>query len=265
MDFLLFFLAFFFLSRGGRGNLSMLRKILKPHIKACFIAKLYQTTLFFNKFFKKKKAQVNKHNPPNSNHLRGSKIQGLTPGSLNSLFVLGFSFLPVTQEDRFKSDLPVFTQQVGITGSFTKRRAAHSFAPQFPLSSLPTAAQMDAPAQQKEPNAFPPSQSCREAMAELCWLTPDLHPCSPTGTAGFCARQPFPNPFCCSTGSCQSSLRSRPRLPPSNRVYTLCWICSACHLQRQCLGPAKTPQIQLSPVPPVSALGQGILFQHSSH
>lgn len=134
----------------------MLRKILKPHIKACFIAKLYQTTLFFNKFFKKKKAQVNKHNPPNSNHLRGSKIQGLTPGSLNSLFVLGFSFLPVTQEDRFKSDLPVFTQQVGITGSFTKRRAAHSFAPQFPLSSLPTAAQMDAPAQQKEPNAFPP-------------------------------------------------------------------------------------------------------------
>lgn len=184
MDFLLFFLAFFFLSRGGRGNLSMLRKILKPHIKACFIAKLYQTTLFFNKFFKKKKAQVNKHNPPNSNHLRGSKIQGLTPGSLNSLFVLGFSFLPVTQEDRFKSDLPVFTQQVGITGSFTKRRAAHSFAPQFPLSSLPTAAQMDAPAQHKEPNAFPPSQSCREAMAELCWLTPDLHPCSPPALLG---------------------------------------------------------------------------------
>lgn len=59
------------------------------------------------------------------------------------------------------------------------------------------------------------------------------------------------NPFCCSTGSCQSSLCPRPRLPPpSSSVYTPCWICSACHLQRHCLGPAKTPQIQLALVPP---------------
>lgn len=105
---------------------------------------------------------------------------------------------------------------------------------------------------------------CREAKAKLCRLTADLHPCGPTGTAGLCARQPFPNPFCCTTGSCQSSLCPRPRLPPSNRVYTPCWICSACHLQRQCQGPAKTPQIQLSLLPPASALGQGVLFQHSS-
>lgn len=101
-----------------------------------------------------------------------------------------------------------------------------------------------------------------KGKAELCLLDPELHPCGPTG---WCARQPFPNPFCCSTGSCQSSLCLQPRLPPSSRVYTLCWICSACHLQRQCLGPAKTPQIQLSPVPPpASALGQGIMCQLSS-
>lgn len=166
------------------------------------------------------------------------------------LFVLAFSFLPVTQDNRFKSDLPVFTQQVGITGSFTRRRAGHS-APHSPLSSFPITAQRMLQPCTSSQMLFPPSQLCRELF---------LHPC------GLCARLPFPNPFCCSTGSCQSSLCPRPRLPPSsNSVYTPCWICSACHLQRHCLRPAKTPQIQLSLVPPpASALGQGILFQRSS-
>lgn len=191
-----FLLSFLFLGVGG-GICQLKRKILKPHIKACLIAKLYQTTHFLSQILQKKKAQVNKQTKPlqlqSSERIQNSRTHSRQP----QLSVLGFSFLPVTQDDEFKSDLPVFTQQVGITGSFRKRRATpwpHS-SHSAPLLSLPrqmhqlsTRSQMLFPVPMVQ-KAFP----TRYRPASL----------APTGV---CARQPFPNPSCCSTGSCQSSL-----------------------------------------------------------
>lgn len=68
---------------------------------------------------------------------------------------------------------------------------------------------MDAPAQHQEPNAFPPLNYSKRpgcwGPAQLCLLAPDSHPSGSTSTAGLRAGQ-FPNPFCYSAGSCQSSL-----------------------------------------------------------
>lgn len=74
----------------------------------------------------------------------------------------------------------MFTQQVGITGSFTKRRAGHSFCPTLP-SQLPSWHCPDG-CSSSAPGAkcfFPPSLTCAESFSR------SLHPRGPTG---WCAR-----------------------------------------------------------------------------
>lgn len=219
--------------------------------------------LFFSKLSKKRKPkQTNKPQPRPFERIQNSRAHSRLP-QLSVCFGFYFSTCYTRRQIQIRL-ASVYTAGGNyrlLHGGKSNAAICPTVPTQLPSHCCPDTCSSSAPGAK----CFSPSQSCREATVQLCLLAPDVHPCGPTGTAGLCARQPFPNPFCCSTGSCQSSLCPRPRLPPSNSVYTPCWICSACHLQRQCLGPAKTPQIQLSLVPPpASALGQGVLFQRSS-
>lgn len=79
----------------------------------------------------------------------------------------------------------MFTQQVGITGSFTEGRATQPFAPQFQLSSLPIAAQTHAPAQHQEPNAFPPLNRAERPRSSFACSLQTCIPAVPPALPGY--------------------------------------------------------------------------------
>lgn len=82
-------------------------------------------------------------------------------------------------------------------------------------------------------------QWCRE----LFLLATDLHPWLPPGYVPG-SHSLIPPAAVQEAVSHRSALA---KAAPSNSVHTPCCIYSVCHLQRQCLGPSRTPQIQLSP------------------